>query len=298
MSTLNFNDSIFVQEALQAFVAGLAPLSAFSHSYSSESAQPGASIYVPRVDALTATTFAGYSDSTFPYENSGGTINTITVTMDQQFITTVDFTDLQRANSSAADFSKLAQQQGGTLAKAVWQRIATLFTTVNFGISVANLSIANYSRATTVSIRQVMAKRDVPVSKLSLIVNEDVITSWLGDSTIYQTYSSGLNAVRDGDISQLAGMKVYDVNVMPTNGISLVGIVAHPDSVAVACRYLEPQDSGPYASVQRVTDPSGIVMGYRRHMNPGRGKMYASFEALFGFAVGISTGLGIMTRAD
>ena len=75
-------------------------------------------------------------------------------------------------------------------------------------------------------------------------------------------------------------MKFYHSNIIPTNGISLVGIAAHPDSVAVACRYLQPQDSGPYASVQRLVDPSGIVMGYRRHMNPGRGKMYASFEAI------------------
>jgi hypothetical protein len=93
-------------------------------------------------------------------------------------------------------------------------------------------------------------------------------------------------------------MKIYDNNIIPTNGISLVGVAAHPDSVAVACRYLEPQDRGPYASVLRVVDPSGIVMGYRRHMNSGKGKMFASFEALFGFAVGLSLGLGVLTRTD
>jgi hypothetical protein len=110
--TLNFNDSIFAQEALQAFTAALTPLSAFSHSFDRESAAYGSAVYVPRVDALTATTFAGYSDTTFPYEQSGGTINTITVTMDQQFITTVDFTDLQRANSSAADIQTCHGSRG------------------------------------------------------------------------------------------------------------------------------------------------------------------------------------------
>ena len=67
--------------------------------------------------------------------------------MDQQFIVTTDFTDLQRANSSAADFMNLAKVQGGALGKAVWQRIATLFTTVNFGVAATNISIAKYSRA-------------------------------------------------------------------------------------------------------------------------------------------------------
>jgi hypothetical protein len=298
MSTLNFNDSIFAQEALTAFVAELVPLGAFSHSFSGETVVPGQAVYVPRIDALSATTFSYTDNSGFPYENSGGTINTITVNLDQHFITTVDFTDTQAANSSAVDWANIARLQGSTLGKAVWQRIATLWTTVNFGLAVANLSIGSYSRATTVSVRQTMAKRDVPVTKLSLIVNQDVMTSWLGDATIYQTYSSGLSSVQDGRISQLAGMKVYDNNVVPTNGISLVGVVAHPDSLAVACRYLEPQDSGPYASVIRAVDPSGIVMGYRRHMSAGRGKMFASFEAQFGFAVGLSLGLGILTRTD
>lgn len=94
-------------------------------------------------------------------------------------------------------------------------------------------------------------------------------------------------------------MKIYDSNIIPTNGISLVGVAAHPDSLAVACRYLPPQDNTPYASARSLVDPdSGITMGYRRHMSPGRGKMYASFEALFGFAVGLSLGLGILTRTD
>ncbi len=297
-TAINFNDSIFAQEALKAFVAACPQLSAFSHSYNSESAQTGAVIYVPRVEALVATTFTYTPASGLAYEQDQGTINTVTVTMDQQFIVTCGQTDLQNANSSAG-LAALAQNQGQELAKKVWQRIATLFTTVNFGVSVANLSIANYSRATTVSVRGVMAKRDVPVNKLSLIVNQDVMTSWLGDATIYQTYSSGLNSVQDGKISQLAGMKVYDCNVLPTNGISLVGVAAHPDSVALACRYLEPQGAEAYLSVQRLVDPdSGIVLGYRRHVAVGSGKMYASVEALFGFAVGLSLGAGIMLRSD
>ena len=85
---------------------------------------------------------------------------------------------------------------------------------------------------------------------------------------------------------------------MPTNGISLVGVAAHPDSVALAMRYLEPQVPATYVTAKRVTDPSGIVMGMRRHYNPGRGKHFLNLEALFGYAVGISLGLGLIQRAD
>jgi hypothetical protein len=299
MSTINFNDKIFAQEALQAFVAKLSPLNLFSHSYNGEAAKKGDAIYVPRVEALTATTFAGYSDTTFPYEQSGGTINTITVTIDQQFISTVDLTDLQAVNSSAAELSLLARQQGKALAKQVWQRIATLFTTVNFGAALLNISIANYGYTAGAAIHTAMSKRDVDPADLSLIVNFDVHDSFLKDSIVYANYSFNGDVARSGAIGRTSGIPVYPTNILPTNGISLVGIAAHPDAVAVACRYLPPQDSSVYASAQRmVDDESGIVLGYRRHMSPGRGKMYASFEALFGFAVGLSLCIGILTRTN
>jgi hypothetical protein len=299
MSTINFNDGIYAQTALEAFVASLSPLSLFSHSYNAEATAKGSAVYVPRIDALTATTFAGYSDTTFPYEQSGGTINTITINVDQQFISTVDLTDLQAVNSSAAEIANFANLQGKTLAKQVWQRIATLFTTVNFGAAVQSISIASYGVTAGVSARIAMAKRDVPVENLSMVINQDLNGAFMSNSTVYQNYIFNGDVARTGNIGQIAGVPVYPVNIMPTNGISLVGIIAHPDSIGVACRYLQPLASEAYISAQRMVDPgSGIVLGYRRHYNPGRGKMYASFEALFGFAVGLSLGLGILVRTD
>jgi hypothetical protein len=299
MSTINFNDKIFAQEALQAFVSSIRPLSLFSHSYNGEAARKGDAIYIPRVDALVATTFAGYSDTTFPYEQSGGTINTITLTIDQQFITTVDLTDLQTVNSSAADFSVLARQQGKAIAKQVWQRIATLWTTVNYGAALLNISVANFGYTAGAAINTAMAQRDIPIDDLSMIVNYSVHDAFLKDPIVYANYSFNNDVAQTGKVGRVAGIPVYPTNIIPSNGISLVGIVAHPDACAVACRYLPPQDPGAYASTQRVVDDeSGIVLGYRRHMNPGRGKMYASFEALFGFAVGLSLGIGILTRTN
>jgi hypothetical protein len=299
MSTINFNDKIFAQEALQAFVSKLSPLSIFSHSYNGEAAKIGDAIYVPRVDALTATTFPGYSDSTFPYEQSGGTINTITVTIDQHFYQTVDLTDLQTVNSSAAEFSLLARQQAKVLAKQVWQRIGTLWTTVNFGNALLNISIANYGYTAGAAIHTAMGQRDVDIDELSLIVNYAAHDSFLKDPIVYANYSFNNNVAQTGKVGRVAGMPVYPSNIVPANGISLVGIVAHPDACAVACRYLPPQDPSVYQATERlVDDESGIVLGYRRHMSPGRGKMYATFECLFGFAVGLSLGIGILTRTN
>ena len=208
MSTINFNDSIYAQEALSAFVSALTPVSIFSHSYNNETNQKGGVVYVPRVDSVSTTTFSYSDNSGFPYEQTGGVVNTITVTLDQHILAPLDFTDLQWANSSAADFKNFAQIHGQTLAGQVLQKIWGLFTTVNFGLPIVGVSIAAFSRASTVSIRTVMAKRNVDPKKLSLIVNEDVMNSWLNDATIYQTYSSGMDVVRDGKVSKLASMAV------------------------------------------------------------------------------------------
>jgi hypothetical protein len=166
-------------------------------------------VYVPRVDAITSTTFSYSSNSGYPYEQSGGTVNTITVTLDQNFIAPLDLTDQQVANSSATKFPNFARQQGGSLGKMMLQRIWSLLTTVNFGLSVAGLSIASFSRQSTVTILTTMSKRDVDTSKLSLITNMDVRNSLLQDSTIYQQYSSGFDVVGGAKIPSLARLSHF-----------------------------------------------------------------------------------------
>jgi len=95
MSTIATNDKIFVQEALNAFTAGLAPLNAFTRSYSSEARRKGDVIAIPRADALSTTTFAYANNSGYPYETEGGTLNTISLNLDQHQIVGVDITDIQ-----------------------------------------------------------------------------------------------------------------------------------------------------------------------------------------------------------
>ena len=93
-------------------------------------------------------------------------------------------------------------------------------------------------------------------------------------------------------------MRFYHSNLMPANSISLVGVAAHPNSVALAMRYLEPTVNGAYVEAHRVVDPSGITIGLRRHYNPGQGKHYVNIECLWGMSVGVSTGLALLTRTD
>jgi len=302
MSTINFSDKIFVQDALNAFVATLLPLNGFSRSYSSQTARKGDVIAIPRVDALSTTTFAYANNSGYPYETEGGTIATISLNLDQHQVVGVDITDIQYASSSMAEISNFARQQGKALAKKVLQNIFSLLTIPNYGAAVASASIADIGRIALSGARTTMAKRDIPMDSVqSLIVNQDLYQTLLNDSNISQAFQyGGSEAIREARIPRLMGMNVYDTNVLPLGGtLSLVGFIAHPDALAIAVRTLMPQDVGAYSAVETaVDDETGLAFTYRRHFNPGKGRHFASLECLFGFTSALTLGLGLIRRAD
>ena len=298
MSTINFNDGIFAAEALQAFVANSPALSLFSHSYNAEAAQKGSAIYVPRVDALTATTFSYTDNAGFPYEQAGGrsirSRSTLISNLLSQLISAIckrQTAQPHRSPISHASKGRFSPKKHGKVSRHCLPQL------ISAPLSQTSVLPA-YGYTVGVSIRTAMVKRDVPVEDLNFIVNADVNNSFLRDSVIYQNQVFNGNVAQTGIVPRIAGIPVTETNIMPTTA-SLVGIVAHPDSVALACRYLEPINPGSYISAMRVVDDtSGIVLGYRRHYSPGRGKMFANFEVLFGFAVGLSLGLGLLTRSD
>lgn len=290
--TLNFNDSIYAQDVLNAFVATLAPLRAFSRDLSGATAAVGNAVYVPRIDAVTATTFNQ------SYTGTGGTVNTITVSLDKHRIQTIDLTDVQQLNSSAAKIENFARQQGIALAKIVLQDIWSVITTTNFGAAVVTTAAANWSKTQVRAMRKQLSQSNVDLSMVSLVLDTETHDSLLGDSTINQAYAyGGAEAIREGRIPRLMGFNVYESNVIPLNSISLTAFACHPDAIAVAMRNINSVvPDGVYQGLETVTDPaSGISMGYRRYYDGGTGKVYASVECLFGYAAGLTPGLKIAT---
>jgi hypothetical protein len=292
MATVNFNDGIYAQEALQAFVASLTPLNAFSRDFSSQAAQRGNAVYVPRVDAVTSTTFNQ------SYTGSGGTINTITVNLDKHRINTVDLTDVQQLNSSAAVITNMARQQGKSLAKMVLQDIWSQLTIPNFGAAIVTTAASNWSRTQVRALRKALIESDVDMSLASLVADVDIYDALLGDSNITQAFQyGGSEAIREGRIPRLFGMNVYETNVLPSLTTTIGAFIVHPDSMAVAMRqFSSVVPTSAYEAFETVTDPeSGITMQYRRLYDPNVGKMYASFECLFGYSTALTLGLKLAT---
>ena len=291
MATVSFNDTIFAQEALKAFTAKLAPLRAFSRSLDNEARRKGDAIIVPYISAMTATTF---NASTANYQTGGGAVTHNTVNLNQHNIVTFDITDLQSANSSGARFDEIAAQAGRALGQKVLENIWKLVTTTNFGAASITTAEANYDLGELIALRAVLAGRNVDVDPgvCSFIHNTVVGAALLGSTNVLQAYAIGdNNAARQGTLGQLVGFPTYETNILPTAATSLVAFAAHMDAINVAMRYLEPLAGSEYLSVERVADPSGIVMGYRRSFDQATGVMYGAFECLFGTATGLTLGL-------
>jgi hypothetical protein len=295
MSTLSFNDTIFAQEALRAFTATLAPLRAFSRDISSEARRKGDAILVPQISALTATTF---NATTANYQTPGGAVTHNTVNLNQHNIVTVDVTDLQVVNSSAARLDLMAEQAGRALGAQVLQNIFKLVTTANFGAATVTTAEANYTLAQVIALRQKLAQNNVPVDECSFIFNPIVGAALLGSSNVLQAYAMGDNlAPREGSLGRkLVGFSPYETNLLPTSSTSLVAFAAHPDAISVAMRYLAPQAPGEYLAAEQVADPSGIVMGMRRSYNVATGQHFVAFECLYGCATGLTLGLALCTK--
>jgi hypothetical protein len=292
MATLNFDPKIYIQAALDAFVANLAPMNAFARSYSPEAVSTGSAIHVPRVDAITATTFNQ------TYTGTGGTVGTITVTMDKHRITTVDLTDVQRLNTGLNP-AVFARQQGKALAKLVMQDVWSLITTNNFGAAVLTTAGANYSKTSVRAFRKALADADVDMDMLSLFLGTTEYDALLSDANLSQAFQFGSNTpIRDAQIGRVLGFNVYESNIIPLNSISLIAFAAHPDSIAVAVRGFDAVvPDGKYEAFETVTDPeSGLSMNYRLLYDDGTGKWHSSFECLFGYAVGLTPGLKLATK--
>ena len=290
MSTLNRTMTAYSQMVLDQFVATLTPLNAFSRDFSSVAVQKGSTVAVPRYDAITSTTF----NST--YTGTGGTVNTVTVTVNKHRINTVDLTDVQQLDTDVV-WTKFARQQGKSLGKLVLQDIWSVVTSTNFG-AVRVTTIAGFGKSKAAVLRKALADNGVDPSECSLVVDTELYDYLLADSNIsYAMYYGGAEAIREGKIPRLLGMNVYESNCIPANGITLKGFACHPDSIAIAMRgFNSVVPDGAYEYFDTVTDPeSGITITIRVLYDASTGKRHASVESLFGYSAALTLGMAMAT---
>jgi hypothetical protein len=289
----NLDNEIFARAALQAFVKTLVPLSAFSRNYSPDAVQRGDTVLVPLISALTATTFGG------SYAICGGAKSVVTISINRHKFVPVGQTDLTAASSSEANLEDFGYQQGRALAQAVLEDVFTLLSTSNFALATAVASTALDVPQIRVA-RLAMNQANVPADPRALILDCVPYDALLGVTNFVQAHMfKDNNVLSEGKVMRALGFGFHEVNSVFGSVNSVMGFAAHASAIAIAMRYLAPQQGHTYNEARAVSDSdTGITMGLRDFYDNATGTRYVALEANYGYSVGLSNGGRLLKRTD
>ena len=248
---------------------------------------------VPLIASLTATTFGG------SYAICGGTKTVVTVTINRHKHVPIGQSDLDAANSSEASLISFATQQGAALAIAVLSDVFTLLTTGNFGIWQAAVSSTAVDVSVLRSARLILNKANVSKSGRSMILDCTPYDALLGVTNFVQAHMMGdALAIKEGKIPRALGFALAELNSGFPGG-SVMGFAAHASAIAIAMRYLQPQQGNTYTDARPVADETtGLVMGLRDHYDNNTGSRYLNLEANYGYSTGLTVSGRIIRQLD
>ena len=292
----NINDVKVAQAALQPFMQGLWPITAFSTNFSAEAADKGDTIRVPLVGAPT-----GSSDFAGDYTTgAAGTITSTPVVLNKHKYKTVSITAKEAANSSVAILEQLIVGAAQQLALDVMNDILSNVTVANYGAAptaLSGLATNAFDYTKVLAARTACGAVNMPAAPRSLVLNPTHYTNLLAQDVVAKSFNLNLsaNGVEEASIKRIAGFNVIEAIGLPALGAEkLAGFACHPSALAVAFRYLTPLAN--YEASGAVTDPkTGMTFGFLRYSLPNTGTVFYTVEALYGVAVGISAGLKRIT---
>lgn len=284
------NNDILANAVLEGFLNDVAPLRAFSTSFSGDAAKRGAKVTVLRIGAQGTVRDKALGGD---YTIDGSAADMVEVALDNHKYVSAGLEDIEAANSSLADLEKFGKAKGRALAAEVVAEVLSKVTAANFGAAVFTGVASGFDSDDVIDIRTACNAAKMPKGNRSLILGEDYVGSLLKDSAVKNSAAFGSSeAIKEGIVGRLSGFDVVEATELPDNAENLVGIAAHPAGMAVAMRYLAPQEGHTYHMVQAITDEAtGITIGLRVGYDQKKGQLTYVWEAVFGYELGIAAGI-------
>lgn len=295
-SYTNLNLTRIADAALQAFVKTLMPLNVFSKNFSPvavASRMRGNGIAVPLVGTMAATTFGG------AYNICGGTKTVITVTINRHKIVHVGQSDIDALNNSDSGLDSFGSEQGAALAIAVLEDILTLVTTANFGL-------CGSTTASLLDLTQLRGARlslnigNCPMSPRSCLIDAVGMDALLNVTNFIQAQMfKDSSVLTEGRVLRALGFDFHELNSSFVSAASVNAFFCHPSAIAIAMRYVTPQDTAGYWAAEQVADPlTGATFGMRGVFDALTGQNYFAMECNYGYSAGITNGGRIVKRTD
>jgi len=291
-SFTGINDTIIVQDAFEAFKAGMAPLMGFSTSFDSEAQRKGEKISVPVIAGRTA---ASRADGATYQVDTGNTVAVKDITLNQLYHAPWYITDVQDSKTAVRVWEASAKECAYALAKNIFDAVIDLFRddhTTHFGNSVNDkitVAAASFDLDDLADLDALLTKKGA-VGPRTMLARTDYAVALKKDNQIQDASAFGSDSVlRTGEFRvPMYGIRGYEVPTFPAGVLAdNIGVIlAVPSAVGLAVRPVQPLDTGKLMDFQIVSDPeTGLSMGYRRWYDESTGTMWGTFEALYGTAV-------------
>ena len=290
----NLKNDIILNMALQGYVDTLLPLAAFSANLSPAAGVRGQSVTVGLVGTQTAGDYAGSYKT-----NPDSSIDDIQVTINKHKFKTVHITDTEYANSSILNLEDFGYQAGAAVAAAVVADVLSLVTLANYGAAIFTGAASGFDTDDVVDLRTACNTAKIPKRNRILALDGAYTAGLLKDADLKNVANSGsAETLRNGNVGQLSGFRTFESEVIPGNSENLIGFCGGADGIALAMRYLAPQEDHQYAEARPLVDAdSGLTLGMRRWYDNDSGTRYLTFESIYGKSVGRAAALKRLVSA-
>lgn len=285
-----------------AFNKKLTPLSGFTTDLSTELKDQGEAVstrIVPVSDAavsLSTATGSGGGGGDREHSNVVKDITTtaVTVTLNQDPISGFALTDEEAAKIGSGVWSdtksKLITQKAYAVANHMLNYIFNLITNANFSGAIFTGAASGFDIDDVVDIATSLKGTsgwdlDKPTW---LVLNSTYIGALKKDNAIQDMSASGIPVIGTGKIYKLDQFTVVEAPTLPPSGGTpesehLVGFVCQPPAIAIAQRVVRAQATDKLEAFEVMVDPvTGASLVYRAWYKPGTGKIFHTFETLYG----------------
>lgn len=289
-----------------AFLAKLAPLGAFTTDYSSEVAEQGDAVKTRIVPAAAA---AGDLQSTHSGVRSASagdkTLTGVSVTLNQQPISGFHITDEEAKKIGSGiwndTFTRLVNTSAYSVANAVLNYVFNLVTAASYSNLAFTGAASTFDLADVMDINAVLAAAGWPVDldgEIAMVLSPTYRAALKKDGAVQDVSKSGIaGVIARGALDQVDIFRLYQAPTLPPAGgtpaaENLTGFVATQEALAVAMRPVDSQVPSDLVDQRLMVDPdTGATMVFRSFYDPDKGKLYNTFETLFGAGVGKATAL-------
>jgi len=295
----NMTFTNIARAGFKAFTKKLAPLGVFTTDFSADLVEQGTIVgtrLVPVSDAavdLQDTSSGGSGDRESSNIIKDISTTAITVTLNQQPIAGFSLTDEEAAQIGSGVWedtkNKILQNKAWAVANFVLDYCFNLIVKATYTTAVFTGAASTYDMDDVVDHGVAASTAGWGTDNNYLTLVPEYLGALKKDNHIQDLSASGITVVQNGLIPRLDRFGLVEaptlVDASTAYGATeyVRGFMCTPAAMAVAMRAVKSQATDKLEAYEVMTDPaSGATLVYRAWYRPGTGKIYHTYETLFG----------------